>query len=60
MKRVNAHVRWRATLPGTAKLTSPTRSVPPLRSKVMRTFSVSPGALGPVKAAIARYTGPAA
>jgi phosphotransferase system enzyme I (PtsI) len=26
----------------------------------LRTFSVSPGALGPVKAAIARYTGPAA
>ena len=26
----------------------------------LRTFSVAPGALGPVKAAIARYTGPAA
>jgi phosphoenolpyruvate-protein phosphotransferase (PTS system enzyme I) len=26
----------------------------------LRNFSVSPGALGPVKAAIARYTGPAA
>jgi phosphotransferase system enzyme I (PtsI) len=26
----------------------------------LRTFSVSPGALGPVRAAIARYTGPAA
>jgi phosphoenolpyruvate-protein kinase (PTS system EI component) len=26
----------------------------------LRTFSVAPGALGPVRAAIARYTGPAA
>jgi phosphotransferase system enzyme I (PtsI) len=26
----------------------------------LRSFSVSPGALGPVKAAIARYSGPAA
>ena len=26
----------------------------------LRTFSVAPGALGPVKAAIARYSGPAA
>jgi phosphotransferase system enzyme I (PtsI) len=41
-------------------LASDSEQVAALLDQGLRTLSVAPGALGPVKAAIARYSGPAA